>query len=316
MNYRVISGALIVLGLACWAIAQDNAPAAKAPQALRADESTTIRVEVNQVSMLFTVTDKKGRFVTDLTKPDFEVIEGKRPQNIQAFAAESDLPLRLAVLIDTSNSIRDRFRFEQEAAIEFLRSVIKLNQDKAMLVSFDSQPQLIVDLTDDMAKLEKGVRDLRPGGGTSLFDAIFFSCRDKLQQDQPKYKFRRAMVILSDGDDNQSRQTRDQALEMAQKADVVVYAISTNISRIESDGDKLLKYYTSETGGRAFFPFKVEDLAQSFENIANELRHQYNLSYRPEPLMTDGLFHKIDVRVKGRGDLVVHARKGYYAPKM
>ncbi len=316
MNYRVISGALVVLGLACWAIAQDNAPAAKSPQALRADESTTIRVEVNQVSMLFTVTDKKGRFVTDLTKPDFEVIEGKRPQTIQAFAAESDLPLRLAVLIDTSNSIRDRFRFEQEAAIEFLRSVIKENQDKAMLVSFDTQPQLVVDLTDDMAALEKGVRDLRPGGGTSLFDAIFFSCRDKLQQDQPKYKFRRAMVILSDGEDNQSRESRDQALEMAQKADVVVYAISTNISRIESDGDKLLKYYTSETGGRAFFPFKVEDLAQSFENIANELRHQYNISYRPEPLTTDGLFHKIDVRVKGRGDLVVHARKGYYAPKM
>jgi VWFA-related protein len=316
MNYRVISGALAVLGLACWALAQENAPAAKAPQALRADESTTIRVDVNRVNMLFTVTDKKGRFVTDLTKPDFEVIEAKHSQTIQEFTAESDLPLRLAVLIDTSNSIRDRFRFEQEAAIEFLRSVVKANQDKAMLVSFDTQPQLIVDLTDDMLKLEKGVRDLRPGGGTSLFDAIFFSCRDKLQQDQPKHKFRRALVILSDGEDNQSRETRDQALEMAQKADVVVYAISTNISRIESDGDKLLKYYTSETGGRPFFPFKVEDLAQSFENIANELRHQYNISYRPEPLFTDGLFHKIDVRVKGRNDLVVHARKGYYAPKM
>jgi VWFA-related protein len=316
MNYRVISGALVVLGLACWAIAQENTPAAKAPQALRADESTTIRVDVNRVNMLFTVTDKKGRFVTDLTKPDFEVVEAKRSQTIQEFTAESDLPLRLAVLIDTSNSIRDRFRFEQEAAIEFLRSVVKANQDKAMLVSFDTQPQLIVDLTDDMLRLEKGVRDLRPGGGTSLFDAIFFSCRDKLQQDQPKHKFRRALVVLSDGEDNQSRETRDQALEMAQKADVVIYAISTNISRIESDGDKLLKYYTNETGGRAFFPFKVEDLAQSFENIANELRHQYNISYRPEPLSTDGLFHKIDVRVKGRNDLVVHARKGYYAPKM
>ena len=103
---------------------------------------------------------------------------------------------------------------------------------------------------------------------------------------------------------------------MAQKSDVVLYAISTNISRIESDGDKVLRYLTAETGGRAFFPFKVEDLEQSFENIRNELTHQYTLSYRPEPLLTDGLFHTIDMRVKGRKDLVVRTRKGYYAPKM
>jgi VWFA-related protein len=124
------------------------------------------------------------------------------------------------------------------------------------------------------------------------------------------------MVILSDGEDNQSRHTRDQSLEMAQKADVVVYAISTNISRTPTDGDKVLKYLAAETGGLTFFPFKVQDLAQSFENIANELRHQYNLLYRPEPLHTDGLFHAIDIRVKGRKDLLVRARKGYYAPRM
>ena len=123
-------------------------------------------------------------------------------------------------------------------------------------------------------------------------------------------------MILSDGDDNQSQYTRDQALEMAQKADVVLYAISTNISKIESDGDKVLKYFAAETGGKAFFPFKVEDLEQSFENIANELRHQYNIAYRPEPLKTDGLFHPIELRVRNRKDLVVHVRKGYYALKM
>src|SRR6185503_19249778 len=142
-----------------------------------------------------------------------------------------------------------------------------------------------------------------------------FACRDKLSQDQPKHKFRRAIVIVSDGDDNQSHYTRDQALEMAQKADVVIYGISTNISKIESDGDKVLKYLTAETGGRAFFPFKVEDLEVSFENLASELRHQYSLAYRPEPLVADGLFHPIDLRVKTRKDLVVHARRGYYAPK-
>jgi len=251
-----------------------------------------------------------------LTKEDFEVIESKKPQVIQEFTAESDLPLRLGILIDTSNSIRDRFKFEQEASISFINNVIRANQDKGMLVSFDTKPELIADLQGDTEKLVTAVRNLRPGGGTALYDAIFFACRDKLSQDQPKHKFRRAIVIVSDGDDNQSNYTRDQALEMAQKADVVLYAISTNRSKIEQDGDKVLKYYTAETGGRAFFPFQVEDMAQSFENIANELRHQYNISFRPEPLKTDGLFHNVDVRVKGRKELVVHVRKGYYAPKM
>jgi Ca-activated chloride channel family protein len=316
MRIWVAFAAASVLGLGVWAAQQNQAPPAKQPAAVQADQPTVITIEVNRVNMLFTVTDKKGRFVTNLGKNDFEVIENKRPQTIMDFAAESDLPLRLAVLIDTSNSIRDRFRFEQEAASEFLRSVVHANVDKAMVVSFDTSPELVADLVDDTAKLDKVIRDLRPGGGTSLYDAIFFACRDKLQQDQPKHKFRRAMVILSDGDDNQSRYSRDQALEMAQKADVMLFAISTNISRIESDGDKVLKYLTSETGGRAFFPFKVEDLEQDFENIANELRHQYSLSYRPQPLVTDGLFHTIDLRVKNRRDLVVHARRGYFAPKM
>lgn len=185
-----------------------------------------------------------------------------------------------------------------------------------MLVSFDSAAELVSDLIDDPEKLANAVRSLRPGGGTALYDAIYFACRDKLQQDQPRHKFRRAVIIVSDGDDNQSRVSREQALEMAQKADAVIYAISTNISRIEGDGDKVLKYLAAETGGQAFFPFKAEDLAQSFENIANELRHQYNIFYRPDPLKTDGLYHAVDLRVKGRKDLVVRARKGYYAPKM
>lgn len=273
-----------------------------------------ITIDVNRVNMLFTVSDKKGRFVTDLTKDDFQIIENKRPQNIVEFVAESNLPLRLAILIDTSNSIRDRFRFEQEAAIEFVNSLMR-SEDKAVVVSFDSGAELVADLTNDTRVLAKAIRDLRPGGGTALYDAVFFACRDKLMKDQPRDKYRRAMVILSDGDDNQSRYSRDQALEMAQKADVTVFGISTNITRIPTDGDKVMKYLTAETGGVTFFPFKVQDLAQSFENIANELRHQYNVLYRPEPAKTDGLFHSVDIKVKGRKDLVVRARKGYYAPR-
>ena len=312
---RACWAALAVAGLS-FAAAAGQQSAAPAAGAAKADESALIRVDVTRVSMLFTVTDKKGRFVTDLAKEDFEVVENKKPQTILEFAAKSDLPLRLGILIDTSNSIRERFRFEQEAATGFVNSVVHPHVDKAMVVSFDTLAQLQSDLVDDPERVANAIRALRPGGGTSLYDAIYFACRDKLGQDQPKHDFRRAIVILSDGDDNQSRYTRDQALERAQKDDVVVYAISTNISRIESDGDKVLKYFTQETGGSAYFPFKVEDMAQNFENIANELRHQYNISYRPEPLATDGLFHPVQLRVKGRKDLVVRVRNGYYAQKM
>ena len=296
---------------------QSKKQAANSEKAAAPDSSdkTRITLDVSRVNMLYTVSDKKGRFVTDLTKDDFEVFESKKPQTIIEFAAESDLPLRLAILIDTSNSIRDRFHFQQEAATAFIDSTVRPEHDKAMIVSFDTSAELVSDLTDNIDELEKGIQNLRPGGGTSLYDAIFFACRDKLMEDQPLYKFRRAMVILSDGEDNQSRYTRDQALEMAQKADVTIYTISTNITRIETDGDKVLRYFADETGGQAFFPFKVSDLDQSFENIANELRHQYNIFYRPEPLRLDGLYHPVEIRVKGHKELIVRARKGYYAPK-
>ncbi len=285
-------------------------PPAKAPA--QAEEPPPIRAEVTRVNMLFTVTDKKGRFITDLTKNDFQVFENKKPQEIMEFTAETNLPLRLAVLIDTSNSIRDRFHFQQEAAINFINSVMR-TQDKAIVVSFDTSAELVADLTNNTTTLEDAVRQLRPGGGTALYDAVYFACRDKLMQDQPLYKFRRAMVILSDGEDDDSRYSREQALEMAQRADTVIYTISTNISHIETDGDKVMRYMAEQTGGASFFPFEAKDLNQSFENVANELRHQYNLFYRPQPLNNDGKFHQVTIKVKGRKDLVVRARKGYYA---
>jgi len=289
--------------------AQPAKPSEDNPQA-------RIILDVTRVNLLFTVTDKRGRFVTDLTKDDFSVREGKNFQKILDFTAESDLPLRLAILVDSSNSIRDRFRFIQETAIEFLTSVMRPQQDKAAVISFDTAAELQADLSNDVEAQARAIRQLRAGGGTSLYDAIFFASRDKLMLDQPRDKFRRAMVILSDGEDNQSRYTRDQALEMAQKADVVIYTVSTNITRIQTDGDKVLKYLSSETGGMTFFPFKVEDLAQSFENIANEMRHQYNVLYRPEPMKTDGSFQAVELKVTTRSNLVVRARKGYYAPKL
>ena len=299
----------VVLGLlALYLPGQEQKPSAS-------DPTSRITLEVNRVNLLFTVSDKKGRFVTDLGRDDFDISENKKPQHILEFTAETNLPLRLAILIDTSNSIRDRFRFQQEAATRFVDSVMRAGQDKAMVVSFDTAAELVTDLTGDTEVLNKAIQGLRPGGGTALYDAVFFACRDKLMQDQPLYKYRRAMVILSDGEDNQSRYTRDQALEMAQKADVVVYTISTNITRIPTDGDKIMKYFAAETGGLAFFPFKAQDLTQSFENIANELRHQYNLFYRPEPLITDGKYHPVQIKIRKRKELIVRARRGYYARK-
>jgi Ca-activated chloride channel homolog len=318
MKLLCIGALFAPLCLAPLLSAQKAAPAGKAAQAAptESDDPTRIILDVTRVNILFTVTDKKGRFVTDLGKDNFEVIENKKQQTIQQFTAESDLPLRLAVLVDTSNSIREQFRFEQQAAIRFIQSVVRPRQDRLMLVSFDSAAELVSDLTDDLKKLEEGVKSMRPGGGTSFYDAIYFACKEKLMMDQPRDKFRRAMIVISDGQDTESRVSRDQALEMAQKADVVIYAISTNITRDDSDGDKVLRYLAEETGGQAFFPFKIEDLDQSFENIANELRHQYNIFYRPEPLKADGLYHPVTVKTKGRKDLVIRARKGYYAPKL
>jgi Ca-activated chloride channel homolog len=314
MKYGIVAA----FGLAAFLGAQapkTPPPPAASKQAPSEGEAARITLDVTRVSMLFTVSDRKGRFVTELGKGDFEIFESKKAQTPLEFTSEANLPLRIGILIDTSNSIRDRFRFQQEAATDFVNAVIRPGQDKGMVVSFDSTAELVSDLTDSTDQLGKAIRNLRPGGGTAFYDAVYFACKEKLMGDEPRDKFRRAIVVLTDGEDNDSRMSREQALEMAHKADVVVYTISTNITRIPTDGDKVLRYFAEETGGLAFFPFKSQDLAQSFENIANELRHQYNVLYRPEPLKADGLYHSVEIRVKGRKDLVVRARHGYYAPK-
>jgi VWFA-related protein len=312
MKFAALGLAALATFAAVGTFAQSSPPAQNAVPPSNGD--VVIRSEVTRVNMLFTVTDKKGRFVTDLGRGDFQILESKKPQQILEFEAESDLPLRLGILIDTSSSILDRFKFQKEAATNFVNSTVR-PQDKAMIISFDTAAELVTDLTNNTGELEKAIDQLRAGGGTSLYDAIFFACRDKLMLDQPLYKFRRAMVILSDGDDNESRHSRDQALEMAQRADTVIYTISTNNSHLETEGDKVLRYFAEQTGGVAFTPFQAKDLNQSFENIANELRHQYNVFYSPEPMKADGLYHSVEIKVKGRKDLVVRARRGYYARK-
>ena len=298
-------------------LAQDgkNAPIG-GPQDLPGEivaPNSTIRVEVSRVPLLFTVTDKKNRFITNLEREDFEVSDNGKKQSIREFVRESDLPLRIGILLDTSNSIRGRFAFEQEAAIEFVRGVLQEEKDKAFLVSFDTRAELIIDFTNNPDELANGIRSLRAGGGTALYDAIYFASRDKLPEDWPPEQFRRALVILGDGEDNQSSVTREMALEMAHKAEAVIYAISTNQKRVQIPGDKVLKRFTQETGGVAFHPFQARDLEQSFSDIANELRHQYFILYSPADFVADGSFHKVRIKTRVK-NTAVRARRGYYAP--
>jgi Ca-activated chloride channel homolog len=271
-------------------------------------------VHVDLVNVLFTVTDRKGTLVTDLGRENLKIYEDNKPQAITNFTRETELPLTIAVLIDTSSSIRDRFKFEQQAAIDFLYRTLRPNKDKALLITFDSAIELIQDFSDNPEVLAKAIRQVRPGGGTKMFDAIYLTCQEKLKAETG----RKIMILISDGDDNLSLETLSGTLEMAQKSDVSIYSISTNSSGFfgltAPKADKVLKRLAEDTGGRAFFPFKAEDLSASFQGISAELRSQYSLAYRSSNPTRDGSFRSIKIETDRR-NLKVKARRGYYAAR-
>lgn len=274
---------------------------------------TTIYSTVNEVSVVFTVTDKHNRYVKDLGRTDFRVVDDERAvEDIRSFRRETDLPLQVGLLIDASNSIRDRFKFEQESAIEFLNQTIRRKYDTAFVVGFDVEAELTQDFTDDAEALAQGVRMLRPGGGTALYDALFFACRDKLLKSTQSSSVRRAIILVSDGEDNSSHVTREEAIEMALRANVIVYTISTNFPGGGS-GDKVLERIADATGGRAFQPFQLSEVANAFAQIQDDLRSQYALSYRPANFVHDGRYRKIAITALHKG-LKVRSRSGYYAP--
>jgi len=296
--------------------AKAGTPAAPTAGAGDVDDSLPlIRKRVDEVNVVFTVTDKREHFVKDLTENDFHVIDDNKPGAIQSFSRQTNLPLRVGLLIDASNSVRDRFRFEQESAIEFLNQIIRPKYDKAFVVGFDTTPEVTQDFTDNTEALSHGVRMLRPGGGTAMYDAIYSACRDHLVQiDRGAIATRRAIILLSDGEDNQSRVSREEAIEMAQRAEVIIYTISTNTSGLKLRGDKVLERFAEETGGKAFFPFRIEDVANAFTEISDELRSQYAISYKPADFLADGKYRKIEIVADNR-KFHVRARKGYYAPR-
>ena len=275
----------------------------------------TIRRRVDEVNVVFTVTDKHGHYVKDLKKDDFRVLDDKQPAlEIRSFRSETDLPLQVGLLIDASNSVRDRFKFEQEAAIEFLNQIIRPRYDKAFVIGFDVTPEVTQDFTDDTQALSHGVRMLRPGGGTAMYDALYFACRDKLLKVRQGATTRRAIILLSDGEDNQSHVTREEAIEMAERAEAIVYTISTNVSGMRSKGDKVLERIAEATGGRAFFPFQIRNVADDFAVIQDELRSQYALSYKPADFKFDGKYRTIEILAQNHKNLHVRSRHGYFAP--
>jgi len=264
---------------------------------------------------VFTVTDKQGRHVTDLKQTDFRVIDdNKPPEEIRSFHSETNLPLPVGLLIDASNSVRDRFKFEQESAIEFLNQTVRPRYDKAFVIGFDATPEVTQDSTDNTELLARGVHDLRPGGGTALYDALYYACRDKLLKSPHNIQTRRAIILLSDGDDNLSHVSREEAIEMAQRAETIVYTISTNVTGSKGSGDKVLERIADATGGHAFFPFQIRDVANAFAEIQNELRSQYAISYKPADFKSDGRYRTIEIVANDRKNFRVRARRGYYAP--
>jgi Ca-activated chloride channel family protein len=293
--------------------AQEPKPAPTTQEEI-ATTSEPLKSNVDLVNVPLTVTDKKSRLVIMMTKDDFNIREDGKPQTIQYFSRETDLALRIGILIDTSNSIRDRLRFEQQAATDFLSDTIRRGKDKAFIVGFDVEASLIQDYTDNVEKLASAIQSLRAGGQTTLYDAIFYACKEKLLFFPPPEPYlRRMLIVVSDGEDNLSQHTREEALAMAQRAEVTIFAISTNRSKAEHSGDKVLRRLAEQTGGQVFFPFEANDLAENFREIGRDLRTQFLLSYTSTNSAHDGTFRNIAIDPVNK-TLHVRAKSGYFAP--
>ena len=315
--------------------AQPQAPPAQSPPQApqQVDRQGAIVRNVNLVEVLFSVVTKHEKLVTDLTRDDFKVYDDGVQQEITSFSQPTDLPLRIGMVLDTSNSIRERLKFEQDAAIDFIFNALRRGKDQAFLMTFDDGPQIIKDFTGDTGEIRDTILKQRAGGGTSLYDAVYAASDHLLKYSPlppgPNADVRRVLVVISDGDDNSSNHSRGESVEMSQRAGVIIYSISTSTDWISAEdeknptkrisrkyekeeGDKVLEQLALETGGRAFFPYQVDDLGQSFLDIGDELRHQYALAYSPAGRSPDGKYHTIKIQTD-RKDVVVRARKGYYS---
>lgn len=305
---------LVVLALAP-GLAQQN------PQSSGDQPPQLFRVPVNLVNVLVTVSSKKGGFITDLSRDDFHVFEDDVRQEITNFSKDTNLPLTLALLVDTSSSVRLKIDFEKQAASDFVYTVMR-PQDRALLVEFDTGVTLLQDLTSNPNDIVREIKKLKASGGTSLYDAIYLVSEEKLMHEEG----RKAIVILSDGADQTSRYKFAETLEMARSADAVIYAVSTARygASVDAEGENVLRQLAEETGGKLILPYSNEDifykrdlrtqLEMAFKQISDELRSQYSISYRPAS-GPDGKFRKIKVKVQ-RDDVALRHKKGYLARNM
>ncbi len=286
------------------------------PPGQEGDTAYTIIKTVNEVNLIFTVTGRNGHFVTGLQQQDFGLLDdGRPPEKVRQFKQQTNLPLRVGVMLDTSSSIRQRFEFEQQAATDFFLQVMH-TADRGFVEGFDVNVDISQDFTNRIDLLDTGIRKLRPGGGTALFDSLYVTCRDQMETLRSDAAVRKALVLVSDGDDDYSRVLESEAIKMCQRAETIVYTISTNVSPSRDKGDDVLQQIADATGGQAFYPRRIEDVAIGFQNIEEELRSQYSLIYVPADFKKDGSFRTIYLQAgKGGGAYNVRARKGYFAPK-
>ena len=300
-----------------------NTPPAAPPAPAQTDQNgapadvgtPTIRTTVNEVSLIFTVTDKHGHYIPNLNQSDFALLDDqKAPARVNSFHQQINLPLRVGILIDTSSSIRSRFQFEQQSATEFLLQVLRAKNDRAFVMGFDVTPTVTTDWTNDQDALETGIDKLRPEGGTALYDALYVACRDKLLTERGPEPVRKAIILVSDGEDNQSRVYMPEAIKECERAETIIYAISTNWTPSRGEGDKVLTELAEQTGGEVFFPPSVEDMATSFKDVEEALRSQYALVYTPADFKADGAFRTIYLYCFDRS-YQVRAKKGYFAPR-
>ena len=278
------------------------------------DQTFKFVARANLVNLVFTVTDKEGHFKKDLKRENFGLLDnGRPPAEVIGFTQQTNLPLRIGIMLDTSSSIRTRFKFEQDSALDFFLELLKPG-DKAFVEGFDIQVALSQDYTGNVDLLNQGIRKLRPGGGTALYDSLYHTCQTQMLALREKTDVRKVIILVSDGDDNYSRALESDAIKMCQRAETSVYAISTDTSPTRGRGGDALKTIAEATGGSVFYPVKLEDMAVFFKNIEEELRSQYSLEYRPSDFKLDGGFRTIYLASTDRR-YHVRARTGYFAPK-
>ena len=291
-----------------------------------------IRVDVNLVSVLASVRGKGGGLLSNLQQSDFKIFEDGKEQAIKNFTRETDLPLTIGLLIDTSGSQERLIDIEQRAASQFFTKVLR-QKDEAFLIQFGTEAELLQDSTNSPRLLQKGLEQLRlsvpvgglhPGpvptaqnqAGTVLYDAVYLAANERLRQDVG----RKAIVLITDGVDTGSKITRDKAIEAAQKADAIIYSIYY-VDRGAygyggfgggGGGEGDLRRMSTETGGQVFHVDRGHSLDDIFREIQDEMRSQYALTYQPPNPKRDGTYHKIDIRMSNK-DYKVQARKGYYA---